>query len=148
MFSTINLVEVKTTIERCQRKRIVKREHYFRVRWLSFPVSFCGLRISEVIGNTMGAFFVRRDAEGEERWWLEITGKGDKIISSRHRRTDGRIGALSMETLSPFPLPGEPTPSSCRSEVNNALTRRCIDRHRGFRERRCAFANAVLSSNA
>jgi len=31
-----------------------------------------------VILNSMGGFFVRRDSEGEERWWLEITGKGEK----------------------------------------------------------------------
>lgn len=26
----------------------------------------------------MGAFFCRRDKDGEERWWLEIIGKGEK----------------------------------------------------------------------
>jgi integrase/recombinase XerD len=36
------------------------------------------LRISEVIQNTMGGLFSRRDSKGEERWWLEIAGKGDK----------------------------------------------------------------------
>ncbi len=66
----------------------------------------------EVIQNTMGGFFVRRDSEGEERWWLEITGKGEKtrlvpataelmIELARYRRENG---------LSPLPVPGEPTP--------------------------------------
>ena len=60
----------------------------------------------------MGGFFVRRDSEGEERWWLEITGKGDKtrlvpataelmVELARYRRENG---------LSPFPLTREPTP--------------------------------------
>lgn len=104
--------EVKTTIETMPRETDREREHYFRVRWLFSLLYLCGLRISEVIGNTMGAFFVRRDAEGEERWWLEITGKGDKtrlvpataelmVELARYRRENGR---------SPFPLPGEPTP--------------------------------------
>jgi integrase/recombinase XerD len=37
-----------------------------------------GLRILEVSANTMGRFFARRDADGHERWWLEVLGKGDK----------------------------------------------------------------------
>ncbi len=104
--------EVKTTIETMPRETDREREHYFRVRWLFSLLYLCGLRISEVIGNTMGAFFVRRDSEGEERWWLEITGKGDKIRLvpataelmvelARYRRESG---------LPPFPLPSEPTP--------------------------------------
>ena len=104
--------EVKTTIETMPRETDREREHYFRVRWLFSLLYLCGLRISEVIGNTMGAFFVRRDSEGEERWWLEITGKGDKtrlvpataelmVELARYRRENG---------LSPFPHPGEPAP--------------------------------------
>ena len=104
--------EVKTTIDTMPRETDREREHYYRVRWLFSLLYLCGLRISEVIQNTMGAFFVRRDSEGEERWWLEITGKGDKtrlvpataelmVELARYRRENG---------LSPFPLPGEPTP--------------------------------------
>lgn len=105
-------LEVKTTIETMPRETDREREHFHRVRWLFSLLYICGLRISEVIENTMGAFFCRRDSEGEERWWLEISGKGDKIRLvpataeliaelSRYRRENG---------LSPFPLPGEPTP--------------------------------------
>ena len=104
--------EVKTTIDTMPRETDREREHYFRVRWLFSLLYLCGLRISEVIGNTMGGFFVRRDSEGEERWWLEITGKGDKtrlvpataelmVELARYRRENG---------LSPFPLTSEPTP--------------------------------------
>lgn len=105
-------LEVKTTIETMPRETEREREHFHRVRWLFSLLYICGLRISEVIENTMGAFFCRRDSEGEERWWLEISGKGDKIRLvpataeliaelSRYRRENG---------LSPFPLPSEPTP--------------------------------------
>lgn len=105
-------LEVKATIETMPRETDREREHFHRVRWLFSMLYICGLRISEVIENTMGAFFCRRDSEGEERWWLEITGKGDKtrlvpataeliVELSRYRRENG---------LSPFPLPGESTP--------------------------------------
>ncbi len=105
-------LEVKTTIETMPRETDREREHFYRVRWLFSLLYICGLRISEVIENTMGAFFCRRDSEGEDRWWLEITGKGDKtrlvpataeliVELTRYRRENG---------LSPFPLPGEPTP--------------------------------------
>ena len=104
--------EVKTSIDTMPRESDREREHHFRVRWLFSLLYLCGLRISEVIGNTMGGFFVRRDSDGEERWWLEITGKGDKtrlvpataelmVELARYRRENG---------LSPFPLPGEPSP--------------------------------------
>jgi integrase/recombinase XerD len=60
----------------------------------------------------MGSFFCRRDKEGEERCWLEVLGKGDKlrivpatneliVELSRYRRELG---------LAPFPLPHESTP--------------------------------------
>lgn len=105
-------LEVKTTIETMPRETDREREHFHRVRWLFSLLYICGLRISEVIENTMGAFFCRRDSEGEERWWLEITGKGDKtrlvpataelmVELTRYRREN---------SLSPFPISGEPTP--------------------------------------
>lgn len=103
---------VKATIEAMPRERDREREHYFRVRWLFSLLYLCGLRISEVIDNTMGGFFSRRDRDGEERWWLEVTGKGDKtrILPAtrelmlelvRYRRENG---------LAPYPFPGESTP--------------------------------------
>jgi len=105
-------LEVKTTIETMPRETDREREHFHRVRWLFSLLYICGLRISEVIENTMGAFFCRRDSEGEERWWLQITGKGDKtrlvpataeliVELTRYRREN---------SLSPFPISGEPTP--------------------------------------
>ena len=105
-------LEVKATIETMPRDTGREREHFHRVRWLFSLLYICGLRISEVIENTMGAFFCWRDSEGEDRWWLEITGKGDKtrlvpataelmVELTRYRREN---------SLSPFPIPGEPTP--------------------------------------
>lgn len=104
--------EVKASIEAMPRENDREREHFFRVRWLFSLLYLCGLRISEVTGNAMGCFFARRDKDGEERWWLEITGKGDKtrlvpattelmVELARYRRENG---------LTPFALPGESTP--------------------------------------
>lgn len=104
--------EVKASIESMPRETSREREHFFRVRWLFSLLYICGLRISEVVENAMGGFFCRRDKDGEERWWLEVTGKGDKtrivpatnelmVELSRYRRENG---------LRPFPFPGEPTP--------------------------------------
>ncbi|MFX8999839.1 hypothetical protein ABTN27_21020, partial [Acinetobacter baumannii] len=72
----------------------------------------CGLRISEIVGNTMGDFFTRSDRSGQERWWIEVLGKGDKtrlvpatselmIELSRYRRAVG---------LPELPQAGERTP--------------------------------------
>src|SRR5260370_17442301 len=55
-----------------------EQEHYARVRWLISLLYLLGLRISEVVSNPMGGFFRRRDRDGQDRWWLAITGKGDK----------------------------------------------------------------------
>ena len=70
--------EIKITIDTLPRETDREREHYFRVRWLFSLLYLCGLRISEIVTNTMGSFFSRRDGQGNERWWLDITGKGDK----------------------------------------------------------------------
>ena len=71
-------LEVKRTIELLLGNSEREAEHYRRVRWLFSLLYVCGLRISEVTENTMGGFFRRRDHDGEERWWLEVVGKGDK----------------------------------------------------------------------
>lgn len=104
--------EVKVAIEAMQREMDREREHYFRVRWLFSLLYLCGLRISEVVENTMGDFYCRQDKDGEEQWWLEVTGKGEKtrlvpatnelmVEFARYRREHG---------LAPFPLSGETTP--------------------------------------
>lgn len=104
--------EVKLTVDLMPKESDREREHYFRMRWLLSLLYLCGLRISEVVGNSMGNFFCRRDKEGEERWWLEILGKGDKlrivpatnelmVELARYRREVG---------LAPLPLPGEQIP--------------------------------------
>ncbi|MBN3808516.1 tyrosine-type recombinase/integrase [Paraburkholderia sp. Ac-20347] len=70
--------EVKAYIDTLPRETDRERERYWRARWLFTLLYLGGLRVSEVSTNTMGCFFCRRDADGHERWWLEVTGKGDR----------------------------------------------------------------------
>ena len=104
--------EVKLTIDQMPKETGREREHYYRTRWLFSLLYLCGLRVSEVVGNQMGGFFCRRDKDGEERWWLEVLGKGDKlrivpatnelmVELARYRREVG---------MSAFPTPNETTP--------------------------------------
>ena len=104
--------EVKQTIEHLPRETRRQREHYYRARWLFSLLYMTGLRASEVVQNTMGGFLKRKDRDGEDQWWLEITGKGDKcrwvpapqdllIELQRYRREIG---------LNPWPIEGELVP--------------------------------------
>jgi site-specific recombinase XerD len=70
--------EVKLTIDMMPKDTGREWEHYSRIRWLFSLLYLCGLRISEVVNNTMGGFFCRQDKNGEAQWWLEILGKGNK----------------------------------------------------------------------
>lgn len=104
--------EVKKTIEAMPREMDRQREHYFRVRWLFWLLYICGLRISKVTNNTMGNFFARRNWDGDERWWLEITGNGDKtrLVPAMNQLMVELVRYRRENGLSPFPLPGDSTP--------------------------------------
>ncbi|SAL88858.1 Phage integrase [Caballeronia terrestris] len=104
--------EVKDTIAAVPRDSDRARAHAYRVRWLFTLLYLGGLRIAEVGANTMGQFFVRRDADGTLRWWLSLHGKGGKerlvpatremmMELSRYRQQLG---------LSALPSPGDETP--------------------------------------
>lgn len=104
--------EVKAYIDGMPKETDRERAHYFRIRWLFTLLYLGGLRISEVSENTMGSFFCRRDKDGDERWWLEVLGKGDKerlvpatnemmVELVRYRRELGMV---------PYPAPHEETP--------------------------------------
>ncbi|UIF89344.1 tyrosine-type recombinase/integrase (plasmid) [Cupriavidus necator] len=89
-----------------------ERLHAARCRWLLSVLYLGGLRAAEVTGTAMGAFFCRRDAQGVERWWLEVTGKGNKtrLVPA----TDELIAELARyrhaHGLGPNPQPGETRP--------------------------------------
>ncbi|PLC47918.1 integrase [Pollutimonas subterranea] len=104
--------EVKMAIDALPRESDREREHYFRRRWLFSLLYLCGLRISEVTQNSMGGFFCRRDKDGEERWWLEVTGKGEKtrIIPATHELMMELARYRREKGLVPFPSSDETTP--------------------------------------
>jgi integrase len=104
--------EVKATVDALPRETAREREHYFRLRWLISLFYICGLRISEIGGTTMGAFFGRRDKSGKERWWLEVMGKGDKvrIIPATSELMVELVRYRRELGLAPYPVPGEATP--------------------------------------
>ncbi|MFZ6871354.1 tyrosine-type recombinase/integrase [Undibacterium sp. Di27W] len=104
--------EVKQSIELMPKETERQREQYFRLRWLFSLLYLCGLRISEVIVNTMGSFFCRRDRDGRERWWLEILGKGDKlrIVPATNELMLELSRYRTAKALSPLPSQAEPLP--------------------------------------
>lgn len=104
--------EVKQTVDLMPKETDREREHYFRMRWLFSLLYLCGLRISEVVGNAMGGFFCRRDKDGEERWWLEITGKGDKtrIVPATNELMVELARYRKEKGFAPLPLPDENIP--------------------------------------
>ncbi|MBB1629933.1 tyrosine-type recombinase/integrase [Cupriavidus sp. UME77] len=88
------------------------RLHAARCRWLLTVLYLGGLRAAEAASMRMGAFFCRRDSQGLERWWMEVTGKGNKtrlvpatdelmVELARYRNANG---------LPPAPSPGEDRP--------------------------------------
>jgi integrase len=104
--------EVKITIDSLPRETPREREHHFRLRWLMTLCYVCGLRITEVAEGTMGDFFCRRDQEGNERWWLEILGKGSKVrIVPATTELMTELGKYRRELGFPvLPVRGESTP--------------------------------------
>ncbi len=104
--------EVKRTIDAMPQTLARERAHHCRLRWLFSLLYLCGLRISEVVGNTMGDFFCRRENDGTERWWLEVLGKGDKrrlIPASDELMQELAHYRLELGMM-PCPLAQEATP--------------------------------------
>lgn len=104
--------EVKAYIEGMPKETVRERAHYYRVRWLFTLLYLGGLRISEVGENTMGSFFCRRDKDGEERWWLEVLGKGDKerLVPATNEMMVELVRYRREMGLPPYPTPNEETP--------------------------------------
>lgn len=104
--------EVRTTIELLPTETARDAKHAARSRWLFSLLYIGGLRVSEVCLNTMGGFFCRRSADGKERWWLELTGKGDKmrLVPATDELMAELIRYRKANDLSPLPREGDATP--------------------------------------
>jgi integrase/recombinase XerD len=104
--------DVKTYIGSMPRETARERFRHARVRWLFTLLYLGGLRITEVSANTMGQFFSWRDATGRDRWWLEVTGKGDRerLVPATTKMMVELTRYRRAHDLSALPLPGENTP--------------------------------------
>jgi integrase/recombinase XerD len=143
--------EVKATIQAMPRATAREQVHYLRVRWLFSLLSLCGLRISQVVNNSKDSFFCRRDRE--ERWWLAIAGKGDKVrvvpatnelmVQLAHYRRALRLPALPItgDTLPLlFPIGGRPIPMT-RGAVSAQNARCCSNTFGRSRENICVLSD-------
>ena len=104
---------VRNTILALPQETPRHRAVYARARWLFSLMFLGGLRISEVVGNSMGDFFMRSDPKsGDQRWWLQATGKGDKerlIPATAELMVELMSYRRSLE-LSDLPQAAEPSP--------------------------------------
>lgn len=125
--------EVKQFVEQLPRETDAQRAYYARCRWLTTLFYLQGMRISEVAGGQMGSFFRRLGADGQDQWWLETLGKGDKerivpvstelIQELRSYRTQHGLAALptrAEETPLVIPFKGRNRCLS-RSAVHDAI---------------------------
>jgi integrase len=145
--------EVKLTIDAMPRESSRECERHLRMRWLFSLLYLCGLRISEVIGNSMGSFFCRRDKHGEERWWLDILGKGDKLRIvpatselmlelARYRLELGLVPCPSPLETAPLLLPIGGKPRTMTRGAVHAIVKQVFERTADrFRLRGPAFAS-------
>lgn len=105
--------EVRTTIVLLPQDTERQRAVYWRARWVFSLLYLCGLRISEVVSNSMGRFFSRSDPKtGELRWWLQVTGKGnkDRLVPATNELMVELTHYRRWLGLSPLPEYGEPSP--------------------------------------
>lgn len=105
--------EVRSTIVLLPQETDRQRASYQRARWVFSLLYLCGLRISEVVVNTMGGFFSRTDPKtGELRWWLQIIGKGGKerLVPATNELMVELTHYRHWLGLSPLPQYGEPSP--------------------------------------
>lgn len=104
---------VRQTIVSMPQETRRQRAVYARARWLFTLLFLGGLRISEVVGNGMGDFFMRSNVKsGEQRWWLQVLGKGHKerlVPASTEMMLELMTYRRSLE-LSDLPTHGEPSP--------------------------------------
>ncbi|WP_374193492.1 tyrosine-type recombinase/integrase [Trinickia mobilis] len=125
--------EVKEFVQQLPQETEAQRAYYARCRWLTTLFYLQGMRISEVAGGQMGNFFRRLGADGQDQWWLETLGKGDKerivpaspelIQELRRYRTANGLSALptrAEETPLILPFKGKARCLS-RSAIHDAI---------------------------
>jgi site-specific recombinase XerD len=103
---------VRATIESLPNTKPRLALQAARYRWLFTLLYIGGLRISEVCNNTMGDFYWRKGADGRERWWLEVRGKGEKtrVIPATDELVSELMRYRRANDLPPLPREGDSLP--------------------------------------
>ena len=127
--------EVKGFVAQLPQETVAQRAVAARCRWLTTLFYLQGMRLSEVAGGTMGDFSRRLGPDGQDRWWLEILGKGDKerivpaspeLIAElvRYRKACGLPPLPSRADETPLVVPFRGTPRCLsRSALHDAIKR-------------------------
>lgn len=104
--------EVLTTIECMPASRPREALRAARVRWMFSLLYIGALRVSELTDGRMSGFFLRMDRSGQERWWLEVTGKGRKqrLIPVTQELLSELVRYRGHCGLAPLPSPTEEIP--------------------------------------
>lgn len=151
--------EVRQTIESLPTETERERAHAARARWLFSLLYIGGLRVTEVCESTMSGFFCRRGADGRERWWLEVTGKGDKtrLVPAtvelmaelmHYRRSRGMSPLATHDEATPLLLPvigpAKPMARTAVHEIVKAIMRSTAERLRFSNDPDAAAAAAHI----
>ena len=104
--------EVKATILDMPSDTGREIAHAARCRWLFSLLYVGGLRVSEVTSSSMGGFYSQRDRSGVERWWLQVTGKGDRtrIVPATAELMSELMAYRRANGLSALPVHSENLP--------------------------------------
>jgi integrase/recombinase XerD len=104
---------VRQTIEEMPAETGRDRLRSARARWLFSMLYLGALRVSEVCTASMGAFYALQGDDGKQRWWLQITGKGNKtrLVPATDELMAELIRYRRANNLKPLPTPGDPLPA-------------------------------------
>ena len=115
--------EVRAAIDAMPRSNDRELAHAARARWLFSLLYLGGVRVSEICNARMGDFHTIMGADGKQRWWLEVTGKGEKTrlipvtdeFLAELRTYRAALGRRELPNPGDplpiiFPLIGPPTP--------------------------------------
>ncbi len=104
--------EVKTTIEQMPTGTTREKAHAARCRWMFSVLYLGGLRVTELCEAGMCDVFSRRSADGKERWWLEVTGKGEKtrLVPATEELMHELMRYRESAGLSPLPSSADANP--------------------------------------
>ncbi|WP_235090421.1 MULTISPECIES: tyrosine-type recombinase/integrase [Mycetohabitans] len=145
--------EVKRFVEQLPQETAAQRAYAARCRWLTTLFYLQGLRLSEVAHGTMGDFSRRLGPDGQDQWWLDIVGKGQRarrvpaspeliVELARYRQACGLPSLPRRAEDTPLIVPFRgPHRGLSRSALHDAIKRIFRDAASWLRARGPAFAD-------